>query len=164
MQPIALLILGLGNMLCEDDGAGVAAVARICRDYTLPEGARVLDGGTLGLSLLPYLQDAERLILVDAILGNKPGDLVRLDGSDVAHAAAHRMSVHQIGVSDLLHGVHLTGRAPSVMVLHGVVPASMELSVELTPAVEAALPKLIDNILNEAASLGFPFERRVEAA
>lgn len=161
---IELLILGLGNLICGDDGVGVEAVARIAREFEAPEGVYVLDGGTLGLSLLPWLQDAERVILVDAILADTPaGSPVRLEGSDVAHAAAHRMSVHQIGVADLLDGVRLLGQTPSALILHGVVPESMELTVDLTPAVAAAVPGLVERVVAEAAALGFPLRRR-EAA
>lgn len=160
-----LLILGLGNVLCGDDGVGVAAVDRLRADYAAPAGVQVLDGGTLGLSLLPWLQDAERLIVVDAIAADgPPGSLVRLEGKDVAHAAAHRLSVHQVGVSDLLDGVSLLGQAPSVLILVGVVPESMELTVDLTPAVAAGLPALIAQVLREAAALGFPLRAASEAA
>ena len=64
---IPLLVLGLGNVLLRDDGLGVAAVGRLADRYDRPEGVRILDGGTLGLSLLPHLEDAEQVILVDAI-------------------------------------------------------------------------------------------------
>lgn len=160
-----LLILGLGNLLCEDDGAGTAAVEALLRGWEPPPGVRILDGGTLGLTLLPLLQDADRVIIVDAIAADAPaGSLVRLEGSEVSLAAANRLSVHQVGVSDLLGGVSLLGQTPSVVVLHGVVPQSMELSVELTPAVAAAIPALVERVAAEAAALGFPLRARAEAA
>src|SRR5512135_3845944 len=67
-----LLILGLGNLLCGDDGLGALAAQRIAETRVLPDGVKVLDGGTLGLSLLPYLEDAESAILVDAIAADGP--------------------------------------------------------------------------------------------
>ena len=79
-----LLILGLGNLLCSDDGVGVVAAQAIAETRVVPDGVQVLDGGTLGLALLPYLEDAERAILVDAIeIDAPPGTLVRLEGDDV---------------------------------------------------------------------------------
>jgi hydrogenase maturation protease len=157
---VDLLVLGLGNMLCGDDGAGVAAVSRLRASFAAPPGVEVLDGGTLGLSLLPYLQRARRAILVDAVCtSDPPGTLVRLEGDDVAHAAAHRLSPHQIGVADLLDGAALTGRCPDPIVLLGVVPASIELTTNLTAAVEARLDALVEAVVDEAARMGVHMTR-----
>ena len=154
-----LLVLGLGNVLLEDDGLGVAAVSLLLDRYDVPPGARVLDGGTLGLSLLPYLEGADAVILVDAVLADgPPGTLVRLDGDDVPAAIATRLSVHQVGVADLLEAARWLGSYPGRVVLLGVVPASMELGVALSPAVNAALPDLVERVVAEARALGRVFE------
>ena len=156
-----LLILGLGNLLCTDDGVGAVAVHRLLRAYQEPEGAVVLDGGTLGLSLLPHLMSADVAILVDAIrTDDPPGTLVRLEGDDVAPAVAARLSVHQVGVADLLDSARLLVRYPPRVVLLGLVPASIALGVELTPAVEAQLPVLVAAVVEEARALGFVFAER----
>ena len=87
-----LLILGLGNVLCADDGAGVAAVVRLARERSVPPGVWVLDGGTLGLSLLPLVESGRDVILVDAVRTEAPpGTLVRLEGDDVLPAALERL-------------------------------------------------------------------------
>ncbi|HUC75562.1 MAG TPA: hydrogenase maturation protease [Vicinamibacterales bacterium] len=157
----ALLVLGLGNLLLEDDGVGSAAMALLNECYVPPDGARVLDGGTLGLSLLPYLEDAEAVILVDAVKTDAPpGTFVRLDGDDVGPAVGTRLSPHQIGVADLLDGARLLGRYPPRVVLLGLVPGSMELAVGLSPSVRIALPGLVERIVGEAHALGFVFSRR----
>jgi len=154
---IAVLVLGLGNVICSDDGAGVAAVHRLRRDYDLPDGVVALDGGTLGLALLPLVDRADRVILVDAIRADgPPGALVRLDGDDVAPAVYERLSPHQIGVADLLAGAALVGRYPDEVVLVGVVPATTELGLGRTPAVEARIPELVERVVDELARLGFP--------
>lgn len=155
-----LLVLGLGNVLLEDDGVGAAAVALLLERYVPPERASVLDGGTLGLSLLPYLEEAETVILVDAITADAPpGTVVRLEGADVAPAVATRLSPHQIGVADLLDGARWLDRYPDRLLLLGIVPESMELAVGLSPRVHAALPALVDRIADEARELGFIFHR-----
>jgi hydrogenase maturation protease len=152
------LILGLGNLLLKDDGLGVAAVRSLVDQYEIPEGVQVLDGGTLGLSLLPHLEDAERAILVDAISDDAPvASFVRLEGEDVAPAVAARLSPHQIGVSDLLEGARWLGRSPEVVLLLGLVPGSIELGLERSAAVEASLPRLVERVVEEARALGFPF-------
>jgi len=160
-ERIPLLVLGLGNLLLEDDGVGSAAVALLNERYVPPEGVRVFDGGTLGLSLLPYVEDAETVILVDAVKADKaPGEFVRLDGNDVGPAVATRLSPHQVGVSDLLDGARWLGRYPERVVLLGLVPASMELSVELSPRLRPALAGLVERIVEEAQALGFAFRRK----
>jgi hydrogenase maturation protease len=157
----SLLVLGLGNVLLEDDGVGSAAVALLDRRYAAPDGVRVFDGGTLGLSLLPYLEDADAVILVDAVrTDGQPGEFVRLDGNDVGPAVATRLSPHQVGVADLLDGARWLDRYPRRVVLLGVVPASMELSVGLSPCVQPALPGLVERIVEEARALGFVFRPR----
>ena len=136
---LPLLVLGLGNVLLGDDGLGAAAVARIRDHYDWPEDVRVFDGGTLGLALLPYVEEAEAVILVDAIRDDQPaGTFVRLDGDDVAPAVATRLSPHQVGVADLLDGARSRDRYPSRVVLLGLVPESMELAVGLSAPVAAA--------------------------
>ncbi len=156
-----LLILGLGNLLLQDDGLGVAAVRTLLDRYEVPEGVQVLDGGTLGLSLLPHLEDAERAILVDAISDDAPvASFVRLEGEEVAPAVAARLSPHQIGVSDLLEGARWLGRSPRVVLLLGLVPGSIDLGLERTAAVEASLPGLVERVVEEARALGFSFRAR----
>ena len=155
---VPLLILGLGNLLLEDDGVGSAAVERLADRYEPPAGVQVLDGGTLGLSLLPYLEDADAVILVDAVKADlPPGAQVRLDGDDVAPAVATRLSPHQVGVADLLDGARWLGRYPQSVVLLGIVPESMDLAVGLSPRVRPALPALVERIVDEARRMGFAF-------
>jgi len=126
--------------------------------YEAPAGASVLDGGTLGLSLLPWLEDARDAILVDAIRADAPpGSPVRLEGSDVPLAARERLSVHQIGVADLLGGAHLVGRVPQRLLLLGVVPETIELQFGRSPSVAAALPDLVERIVAEAEAWGYRF-------
>lgn len=156
-----LLVLGLGNVLLEDDGVGAAAVALLRDRYDVPDGVRVLDGGTLGLSLLPYLEESERVILVDAISTQEaPGTFVRLDGDEVGPAVATRLSPHQVGVSDLLDGARWLDRYPAHVMLLGLVPESMELVVGLSPCVRPALPELVERLVDEARAWGFVFHRK----
>jgi hydrogenase maturation protease len=157
----SLLILGLGNVLLRDDGVGAAAVARLVDEYDVPESVSVLDGGTLGLALLPYVEDASRVILVDAVKADAPpGTLVRLDRDEVGPAVATRLSPHQIGVADLLDGAQWRDRYPTHVLLLGIVPESLDLDVGLSPSVAASLPALVECVVEEARICGFEFSRR----
>jgi len=159
-RPTSLLVLGLGNLLLGDDGVGSAAVALLLDRYQPPRDVRVLDGGTLGLALLPYLDDADAVVLVDAIRADAaPGSLVRLDGEQVAPAVATRLSPHQIGVADLLDGARWLDRYPARLVLLGIVPETMDLAVGLSPDVAKSLPDLVERVVEEAAAMNFVFTR-----
>ena len=161
----SLLVLGLGNVLLQDDGLGVTAVTQLIDRYDRPDGVRVLDGGTLGLSLLPAVEESDRLILVDAIqAAGDPGDFVRLTGDDVGPAVATRLSPHQVGVADLLEGARWLDRYPSTVVLLGLVPQSIELGIGLSPVVHRHVPALVSRVVAEARALGFEFRLRTPAA
>lgn len=156
-----LLVLGLGNVLLGDDGVGAAALASLNERFEPPDGVRIFDGGTLGLSLLPYVEEAASVILVDAINADAPpGTFVRLDGHDVGPAVATRLSPHQVGVADLLDGARWLDRYPPRLVLLGLVPESIELGVGLSPRVRTAVGDLAERIVEEAGAQGFAFRRR----
>ncbi len=163
-RSIPLLVLGLGNVLCADDGLGVVAVCRLAESYELPDGVQALDGGTLGLSLLPYVEEAEKLVLIDAVRADAPvGSQVRLDADEVGPAIAHRLSPHQVGVAEVMDAARLRGRHPREVVLLGLVPESLETRLGLSPALEAALPELVERVAAETRRLGHPLSGRVEA-
>lgn len=164
-MPEPLLVLGLGNPLCQDDGVGVVAVARILERWSPGSGVEMLEGGTLGLWLLPLLESYRTVLLVDAIRADgEPGTLVRIEGEEVARAAAHRLSVHQVGVGDLMDAAQLRGTLPPKLTLLGVVPEAVSLGLGLTPRVERALPLLIQRVLDTCAELGHPLRPRTNDA
>jgi len=152
---IDVLVLGLGNVLCSDDGAGVFAVHKLRRGWQLPPGVRVVDGGTLGLDLLALVAASDRVILVDAVRAEaSPGTIVRLTGDEVASAVYERLSPHQIGVADLLAGAAWCDRYPSEVVIVGIVPASVDLQIGCTPDVTAGLDALVLAVLAELRAHG----------
>jgi hydrogenase maturation protease len=161
--PAPLVVLGLGNVICGDDGVGVAVVRALGERFDVPESVSLLDGGTLGLSLLGWLSGAEDVLLVDAIRSDAPpGTLVHLSGDDVAPAVRDRLSVHQIGVADLLDALRLLGTWPARMELVGLVPARLALGLGLSPDVEAALPALLDAVVAEIRARGHRLPARAQ--
>jgi hydrogenase maturation protease len=157
----SLVVLGLGNVLCGDDGLGVTAVATVAERYALPPEVALLDGGTLGLSLLGWLEAAQDLLLVDAVrTDDPPGTLVRLEGEDVAPAARDRLSVHQVGVADLLDGLHLLDAWPRRLSLIGLVPEALELGLNRSDRVERRIPDLVEAVVAEIRDRGYPLVAR----
>jgi hydrogenase maturation protease len=150
-----ILVLGIGNLLMTDDGIGVRVVQLLGERYRFPERVTILEGGTLGLDLLPSLENVQRLVIVDALdIGAAPGTLVRLSGGEIPPALETRLSPHQIGLKELLTVASLLGQAPGDTVLWGVQPESIEMALRLSPPVEAQLEPLAGKVLEELAAWG----------
>jgi hydrogenase maturation protease len=155
------VVLGLGNILRQDEGLGIHAVERLQARYRLPRQVRALDGGTMGLDLLPYLEDAPAVLLLDAVqTGQPPGSLVRLEGEAIPAALALKMSSHQVGLQELLATSLLRGTLPGRVVLWGIEPASIAWGLELSPVVGAAIGELVDAGARELRDWGLAVERR----
>ena len=141
------VVVGVGNTILSDDGAGVHAARLLQADPRLPAGVTILDGGTLGLDLIPYVSDASRLLFLDAVnSGDAPGTLTRMTGGDLLGASGG-CSVHQLGVADLIAALALVSATPQDIVVLGVQPANTDWGTCLSPRVEAALTWLVDRAL-----------------
>jgi hydrogenase maturation protease len=164
-KAIDVLVLGLGNVLLGDDGLGAAAVASIERDYGVPPGVRLEDGGTLGLSLLGLIADSNHVILVDAVRAEAtPGTLVRLDGNHVLEAVRDRLSPHQVGVADLLDAARHIDAYPATVTLLGLVPDAIDLMVARSGAIDQMLKELVAAIVREVQNLGYSMVREQDTA
>jgi len=143
-----------------DDGIGVRVVQLLAERYRFPEHVTVLDGGTLGLDLLPSIEEAQRLLIIDAVeTGAPPGTMVRLSGDEIPLTLETKLSPHQMGLKDLLTVASLLDFAPAEMVLWGVQPESVEMTLQLSAPVEAQLETLVGKVLEELAAWGvFPEE------
>ena len=156
------LVLGLGNILLSDEGVGVRVVERLLEQYDFPEGVRVMDGGTLGLDLLPYVEDASRLLVVDAVQARKPpGSLVRMVGDEIPiFLDASKVSPHQEGLQDLLAVAVLKGYLPDEVVFWGAQIESLGVGLELSAPVAAQVDALAGKVLEELARWGVDAQRK----
>lgn len=150
-SPVQTLILGVGNLLMSDEGVGVHVIQRLVADYQFPEEVQVLDGGTLGMDLLYYLEGVENLLLIDAVQARRePGSLIRLEGDEVPAFMSIKISPHQLGVPDMLAAAKLKGNCyPNHIVLWGVQPERMEIGLDLSQNVEAKVDTIIENVLEQ---------------
>jgi hydrogenase maturation protease len=159
----ATLVLGLGNTLLGDEGIGVHVVQRLRSRYCFPETAQVLDGGTLGLDLLPYVEDADCLIVIDAVqMDTEPGTIVRLEGEEVPAFLSVKVSPHQMGLPDILAAAKLRGRYPGDIVLWGVQPGVIDTTLELSASVASQVDALVQGVLADLAGWGVKPTRRDE--
>ena len=149
------LVLGAGNLLLSDDGVGIHAIRRLREVAELPEEVEILDGGTLGMNLLHYLEGVACLLIVDALeLDAPPGTLTRLSGDQVPAYFSVKISPHQIGIPDMLASARLRDLYPAEVVILGVQPAIVDVGLHLSPPVAAQLDNLVEQILAELARWG----------
>jgi hydrogenase maturation protease len=123
-----ILVLGIGNILWADEGFGVRVVEEFHRRYAVPDNVTILDGGTQGLYLVNYLEDADCLIVFDAVdYGLAPGQLKVVRDTEVPKfTGAKKMSLHQTGFQEVLSAADLLGRCPQHLALIGCQPLDLE--------------------------------------
>ena len=140
------LILGLGNTLLADDGAGVHAVRAMRSQLPDDTDLSLLDGGTLSFSLLPQIEQAAQLIVLDATQMNaEPGTVRCFEGSDLHGLLSKpRRSVHEVSLLDLLNSARLTGQLPPQRALVGVQPEIVDWGDTLSSAVGTAIPWMVE--------------------
>lgn len=152
------LVLGIGNILLGDEGVGVRVIELLQSHYWFSEEVQVLDGGTMSLDLIPYLE-VEQLLVVDAVeTGHPPGTIVHLSGDAVPSCLNRSLTPHEIGLADLLSVARLRGLEPPELALIGIQPASLDVGIELSPEVCERLPELVDRVIQEVSRWGYRVE------
>lgn len=151
----ATVVIGLGNPLMGDDGLGLAAVARLQERYVMPPSVLVVDGGTWGMNLLPTIEGAGRLLLVDAINnGMPPGTEVVLDRTELPKVLALKVSPHQIDMREVLALTELRGTLPDDTLALGLQPERVEMGLALSPRLAERLDHLVETIVYQLALWG----------
>ena len=150
-------MLGLGNILLRDEGVGVRVAEAFAERYVLPASVEVVDGGTVGMDLLDTLAGCDHLLICDAVkIESPPGSVVKLVDGQVPTLFQTRYSPHQLGLSEVLATLTLTDEAPKAVTLIGIGPADLELGIDLSPPVAAAIQPALEQLAATLAELGLP--------
>jgi hydrogenase maturation protease len=138
------VVLGLGNLLLSDEGLGLHAM-RLLRDQIESSMCvEFVDGGVLGLDLLPLVETTSHLLVIDALdAGLPPGSLVELIDDQIPRFAGIKLSQHQLGFQEVLGVAQFRGWLPEHLHLVGVQPASIQLGLELSAPVKQVLPQAV---------------------
>lgn len=147
------LVLGIGNILYADEGFGIRAVEALHARYSFPDSVRVMDGGTQGIFLLPWVRSTQRLLIFDAIdFGLPPATLKLIVGDEVPrYMGAKKVSMHQAGFQEVLASAELSGEFPSELALVGVQPELLNdyggsltdiVKAQIEPAIQLAVDVL----------------------
>lgn len=142
-------VIGIGNRLMGDDGAGVHVVEQL-QQRNIGDDVLLLDGGTLSFTLLEVVEKTRHLIVVDAAeLHAEPGTVREFHDADMdEYLGCHqRPSVHEINLLDVLTAARLLGRMPGHYSLVGIQPASLDWSTEPSDAVRAGITDAADRIV-----------------
>lgn len=163
MKNTELLVLGIGNILWADEGFGVRCVEVLNAEYEFDANVTIMDGGTQGLYLLPYIEDARRLIVFDAVdYGMAAGEMVVATDDDVPRfMGAKKMSLHQTGFQEVIMSAALLDKLPESLVLIGVQPEQLEdYGGSLRDAVKAQIQPSLDIALQWMVRWGISYRKR----
>jgi hydrogenase maturation protease len=148
------IVLALGNRIRSDDAVGLLALQCLERDARVNASVTLVEGGTKGLELVPYISGASRLLVLDAVNGEaRPGTVLRMQREDFRLLPGSG-SVHELALADILNALRVLDQEPQETVLLGVQPATTELGISLSPSVEAAIPALVEAGIAELARWG----------
>jgi hydrogenase maturation protease len=150
-------VLGLGNVLMGDDALGPWVIHALEAEYVFPEGVELVEIGTPGLDLVPYVAGPGGILLVDTVKSaGIPGELRFYDQQQLLKLPPQpRLSPHDPGLTEALLAVTLADAPPSFVKLVGVIPDNVAMGVALSPALRAALPRVVSAVVQELAGLGF---------
>jgi hydrogenase maturation protease len=164
-EPCRTLVVGLGNPLMADDGLGLAALERLREAWEIPVEVTLIDGGTWGMMLLPMIEEAEELLLLDAVrAGGKPGTLTRLEREALPRYFSHKISPHQIDLREVLAVAELRGRLPNRIAVIGVEPELVEMRHSLSPSVEERVGEVVLAAVERLELWGHPCRPRETVA
>ena len=142
----SILVLGLGNYLMGDEGIGVRAVQDLDQ-IEVPDYLDLLDGGTGGFSLLNIFEAYKHIILVDATMDGRPAGSIRLIEPKFAADFPSALSVHDVGLKDMIEAVFLMDKRPKLFLFTVSIEKIEPMCLELSPAVEKAIPELTERII-----------------
>jgi hydrogenase maturation protease len=135
----SILVLGIGNILMNDEGVGIHVVTRLEKEGYAD--ADLMDGGTGGFHLLGFIQSYKTVILIDASLDPFPAGHIRVLKPKYAKDFPKQLSAHEVGLKDLLDAAFLLGNMPEIHLVAITVKDFQEMGMELTPEIEKAVPE-----------------------
>jgi hydrogenase maturation protease len=155
------VVIGVGNLLLRDEGVGIHAVREL-QKRALPPEAELIDGGVAGVRLLDLFSGAQKLLLIDAAeMGLEPGAVARFTPEDVRFQSGDlKLSTHDVALPEVLAIARVVNQCPSEVIILGIQPKEISWGTELTPEVRAAVPKVVELVLEEIDPAGAEPARR----
>ncbi len=159
-------ILGVGNLLLSDEGFGIHCIKRLQDTYLFPPQVELLDGGTAGIMLAPFMETKDYLLVMDVVNLQEPAGSIHIfNDTDIRSGTVQsKMSPHQVGLLEILDLCRLRGKAPRLVEMITVVPADLSTHIGLSREVQPALEKVVDIILQKLRDIAiFPVPSEIVA-
>lgn len=143
-----ITVLGIGNTILSDEGFGVRVVEFLQSSYEFPKNVQLLDGGTLGVELMHFVVGTKKLLIIDSIDGGvESGKEFHLRGDEIKNHFTQKISVHEVGIQDILTILEVTDKKIPVTELIGVQPYKIEVGTELTAEMKKFVPIFAEKAL-----------------
>lgn len=158
-----IAVIGIGNILMQDEGVGVFIANTILEKYDFKPDIQIIDGGTTGLDLLPYFEENDKVIIVDAVdFGKEPGFIGSIENDDILRILNTKLSLHHLGLSDVLSTMKIMDIHPSQIFLLGIQPSTMEeLEMELSDIISSKTDRMIEVVLQKLEEWGVESKEKV---
>ncbi len=143
-------VVGLGNILMGDDGFGVRVIEELEKTENLPGSVTLVQAETAGIAILPHVDDADLIIMVDAVNFDADyGEIRVFSDYDIGADRTPILSMHEAGARDLISVVRLvTSRVPKLLLV-GIKPRNISCGVQMSPEVTAGVRKAAGIVLQE---------------
>ncbi|MDA8442123.1 MAG: HyaD/HybD family hydrogenase maturation endopeptidase [Peptococcaceae bacterium] len=145
-----IMVLGVGNVLMQDEGAGIHFLREL-EKRDLPEDTELLEGGTAGMELLYLIEGVDHLVIVDSIeAGAEPGAIFKFKPDDISvMPPEYNVSLHQIGLLEVLKMGQILDKLPLTVTIFGIQPKIVDWGMELSPELKTKMPKLVQLVTDE---------------
>ena len=154
-----IAVIGVGNLLMRDEGVGVHVIRYLQEHYRFTPSVELIDGGTTGSDLIPYFERNDRILIVDAVdFHQPPGYIGRIKNHEILRHFATKLSLHNLGLSDVLSQMKLLGIEPREIMLLGIQPKVIAVGTELSEVLQEKLPRLVELVLQQLKEWGVTWE------
>ena len=139
-----ILILGIGNLVLQDEGVGIHAIQALeKKKEELPAHVELLDGGTGGVGMIGVLQEYDRIIMIDATLDSSPAGTIKKIKPKFSKDYPRLLSSHEFGLRDMIESMIIQENIPEIDLITISVKNFQEIGMDLSPDVERAIPPVI---------------------
>ena len=161
MDKTNIAVIGIGNILMKDEGVGCHAANLLLSEYEFKPEITIIDAGTTGTDLLPYLEEHDRIIILDAVeFEQEPGFIGSIENDDILTRLTTKMSMHHMGITDVLSTAKLLDIVPSQLFLLGMQPKDISVGMELTDVVRQRLTRMLEVAIMKLDEWGVKVQKK----